>query len=51
MLEDGRCSKRGGRMITNIKVVFKDNRECLFSANTFEFEKDGFCNLYDNSNL
>lgn len=32
-------------MITNIKVVFKDNRECLFGANTFGFEKDGFCYL------
>lgn len=30
-------------MKTNIKVAFKDNTECIFDANAFEFEEDGFC--------
>lgn len=32
-------------MKTNIKVVFKDNRERLFDANVFTFTEDGFCDL------
>lgn len=32
-------------MKTNIKVVFKDNRERVFDANTFDFDEDGFCYL------
>lgn len=32
-------------MTTNIKVVFKDNRNHVFNANGFNFEKDGFCYL------
>ena len=32
-------------MKTNIKVVFKDNRKCVFNANTFTFTNDGFCDL------
>lgn len=30
---------------TNIKVVFKDNRESIFDANVFGFEDDGYCYL------
>lgn len=30
-------------MKTNIKVVFKDNTGCVFDANSFDFEEDGFC--------
>lgn len=32
-------------MKTNIKIVFKDNTEWVFDANTFGFEEDGFCYL------
>lgn len=32
-------------MKTNIKVAFKDKNECIFDANTFKFEEDGFCYL------
>lgn len=32
-------------MKTNIKVVFKDDMKCLFDADTFRFEDNGFCNL------
>lgn len=32
-------------MKTNIKIVFKDNTEWVFDANTFGFEEDGFCHL------
>lgn len=33
-------------MKTNVKVVFKDNDECIFfEADTFRFEEDGFCYL------
>ncbi|EGC83347.1 MULTISPECIES: hypothetical protein [Anaerococcus] len=32
-------------MKTNIKIVFKDNTEWVFDANTFGFEEDGFCRL------
>lgn len=32
-------------MKTNIKVVFKDENETIFDANTFKFEEDGFCYL------
>ena len=32
-------------MKTNIKVVFKDKNACIFDANTFKFEEDGFCYL------
>lgn len=32
-------------MKTNIKIVFKDNKEHVFNANTFGFEEDGFCYL------
>lgn len=32
-------------MKTNIKVVFKDNREDVFDANEFKFDEDGFCYL------
>lgn len=32
-------------MKTNIKVVFKDGMKCLFNADTFRFEDDGFCYL------
>lgn len=30
---------------TKIKIVFRDDNECVFDANFFEFTKDGFCNL------
>lgn len=29
----------------NIKIVFKDNRELVFDANTFGFKNNGFCEL------
>ncbi|MDY3007014.1 hypothetical protein [Anaerococcus porci] len=32
-------------MKTKIKVVFKDDMKCLFNANSFRFEDDGFCYL------
>lgn len=32
-------------MKTMIKVVFKDDTKCLFDADTFRFEEDGFCYL------
>lgn len=32
-------------MKTNIKVVFKDDMKCLFNADAFRFEEDGFCYL------
>lgn len=32
-------------MKTNIKVVFKDEKKCIFDANGFDFEEDGFCRL------
>lgn len=32
-------------MKTNIKIVFKDNTEWVFDANSFGFEEDGFCRL------
>lgn len=32
-------------MKTNIKVVFKDKNECIFDANAFNFDEDGFCYL------
>lgn len=32
-------------MKTNIKVVFKDENETIFDANSFKFEEDGFCYL------
>lgn len=32
-------------MKTNIKVVFKDNRECLFDANSFMLGDRGFYDL------
>lgn len=32
-------------MKRNIKVVFKDNNECVFDANIVDFNKYGFCNL------
>ena len=32
-------------MKINIKIVFKDNTEWVFDANTFGFEEDGFCRL------
>ena len=32
-------------MKTNIEVTFKDNKERVFNANTFEFRNDGFCRL------
>lgn len=32
-------------MKTNIKVVFKNENETIFDANTFKFEEDGFCYL------
>lgn len=32
-------------MKTNIKVVFKDDMKCLFNADTFRFEDNGFCYL------
>lgn len=32
-------------MKTNIKIVFKDNNECVFDANIVDFNKYGFCNL------
>lgn len=32
-------------MKTYIKIVFKNDRKCLFGANTFLFTKDGFCDL------
>ena len=32
-------------MKTMIKVVFKDDMKCLFDADTFRFEDNGFCNL------
>ena len=32
-------------MKTNIKIVFKDNTEWVFDANSFDFEEDGFCRL------
>lgn len=32
-------------MKINIRVVFKDNDECVFDANGFDFNKDGFCYL------
>ena len=27
-------------MKTNIKIVFKDNTDCVFDANGFDFEED-----------
>ncbi|MDU5912851.1 MAG: hypothetical protein E6Z21_01005 [Anaerococcus vaginalis] len=32
-------------MKTNIKIVFKDNTEWVFDANSFNFDEDGFCHL------
>lgn len=32
-------------MKANIKVVFKDNTEWVFDANSFNFDEDGFCYL------
>lgn len=32
-------------MKTNIKVVFKDGVKCLFDANGFDIDKNGFCVL------
>ena len=32
-------------MKTNIKIVFKDNTEWVYDANSFNFEEDGFCYL------
>ena len=32
-------------MKTNIKIVFKDNKEHVFDATAFGFEEDGFCYL------
>ncbi|PMC81371.1 hypothetical protein [Anaerococcus hydrogenalis] len=32
-------------MKTNIQVVFKDENETIFDANSFRFEEDGFCYL------
>lgn len=32
-------------MKTNIKIVFKDDMKCLFNADAFRFEDNGFCYL------
>lgn len=32
-------------MKTNIKIVFKDNTEWVYDANSFGFEEDRFCYL------
>lgn len=32
-------------MKTMVKVVFKDENETIFDANSFKFEEDGFCYL------
>lgn len=32
-------------MKTMIKVVFKDDMKCLFDADAFRFEDNGFCYL------
>lgn len=32
-------------MKTNIEVVFKDDMKCLFDAEAFRFEDNGFCYL------
>lgn len=32
-------------MKTKIRVTFKDNRECIFDANEFIFQDNGFCDL------
>ncbi|MFR3737249.1 hypothetical protein [Anaerococcus obesiensis] len=32
-------------MRTMIKVVFKDEKQCMFDANVFRIEDNGFCYL------
>lgn len=32
-------------MKTNIKIVFKDGRECIFDANSFGYDEYGFYSL------
>lgn len=32
-------------MKTNIEIAFKSGEKCLFDANSFGFEDDGFCYL------